>query len=252
MFILILLLLFTKKTNRTKPNGVVEVEVEMETYPAQLPSENTPSSMRITELFRAGTEPTEVSPRYKTLDNVTNLTSSVNNGQITLSWSAIKTPASMDKNKLTEQFKSHYKNYEYALNQRISWNEKNFGKIQYAIYSKDSSGKLTLITKTSNTSVTFPAKSTKINKYVVKTIYSNYSGCNSSGSETKINFSGIDSIISSMVKNASKTVNINSKYEFDDIIVLEDLIEVTDNVNINYEVVNSSDKKVYYSYSSSV
>ena len=235
---------FTKKTNRTKPNGVVEVEVEMETYPAQLPSENTPANMRITELFRAGTEPTEVSPRYKTLDNVTNLTSSINNGQITLSWTAIKTPASMDKNKLTEQFKSHYKNYESAVNQRISWNEKTFGKIQYAVYSKDSSGKLTLITKTSNNSVTFPAKSTTINKFVVKTTYSNYSGCNSSGTETKVNFSGIDSIISSMVKNTSKTINVNSKYEFDDVVVLEDLIEVTDNVSINYEVFNSSDKKV--------
>lgn len=235
---------FTKNSNRTKPSGVVSVEVELETYPAQLPSENTPSNMRITELFRAGTEPTEVSTRYKSLDNVTNLTSSASGNKVTLSWSAIKTPDAINKAKLTEYFKGLYKNYESALNQRIASNDNSLGNVMYKVYSKDNSGKLTLIKSTSETSITFTVKSTKSNKYVVKTTYSKYDGCISSGVETTVNFNGIDSIIYSEVKKDSVTVHLNTPYTFNDVTVYENLIDVTNNANISYEVLDSTNSQV--------
>lgn len=235
---------FTKNSARPKPNGVVAVEVELETYPAKLPSANTPSNMRITELFRAGTEPTEVSTRYASLDNVTNLTSSVKGNKVTLSWSAIKTPDALNKNKISEYVKGLYKDYESALNQRINSNKNSLGEVQYKIYSKNSSGKLTLVAKTTETNATFSVKSTAITSYVVKTTYSKYDGCISSGTETKVNFDGIDSIIYSETKKDSITIDLNSNYIFNDIIVYENLIDITDKANISYEVLDSSNTKV--------
>ena len=52
----------------TKPSGVVSVTVEKESYPAALPSEFTPDDMKVTELFKSGTEPTDVSTRYSKLN----------------------------------------------------------------------------------------------------------------------------------------------------------------------------------------
>ena len=42
------------KTGWKRPTSVVAIEVEKETYPAQLPSQYTPADMRITELFVRG------------------------------------------------------------------------------------------------------------------------------------------------------------------------------------------------------
>ena len=235
---------FTKHSNLPPAGGVVAVEVELETYPAQLPSENTPASMRITELFRAGTEPTEVSTRYKSLDNVTNLTSSVKGNKVTLSWNAIKTPDALNRSKLETYFKSLYRNYENALNQRIASNEATFGTVQYKIYSKDSSGKLTLLEKTSDTKATVSVKSTKITTFVVKTTYSKYDGCISSGAETKISFDGMDSIVYSEIKKDNITANIDDVYNFNDVIVYDNLIDVTDKASITYEVLDENNKKI--------
>ncbi|MBM7569861.1 transglycosylase domain-containing protein [Aquibacillus albus] len=57
-----------------KPNSVVEVSVEKGTIPAKLPSEHTPHSEIITELFVRGTEPTERSQKYHQLNPVQELT----------------------------------------------------------------------------------------------------------------------------------------------------------------------------------
>ncbi|WP_035512368.1 PBP1A family penicillin-binding protein [Halalkalibacillus halophilus] len=57
----------------TRPDSVVEVEVEDGTNPAQLPSEYTPSDQRVTELFVRGTEPTEESEEFDVIDPATSL-----------------------------------------------------------------------------------------------------------------------------------------------------------------------------------
>lgn len=48
----------------TKPSSVSEVSVEDGSDPAQLPGPNTPESEIVTELFVAGTEPSEISTTY--------------------------------------------------------------------------------------------------------------------------------------------------------------------------------------------
>lgn len=68
------------------PSSVVAVTVEKETWPAKLPSEYTPDDMKLTEYFKKGTQPTEVSERYAKLPDVTNLKSSKTTGGYKLTW----------------------------------------------------------------------------------------------------------------------------------------------------------------------
>ncbi|MGP4041305.1 transglycosylase domain-containing protein [Gracilibacillus sp. D59] len=59
-----------------KPDSVVEVKVEKGSNPAKRPSEYTPDSEIVTELFVKGTEPDAVSKKYDKLEKVTDLTAS--------------------------------------------------------------------------------------------------------------------------------------------------------------------------------
>lgn len=56
-----------------KPDSVVEVAVEEGTSPAKLPSEYTPESQIVTELFVKGNTPTKTSEKFDELDPVTGL-----------------------------------------------------------------------------------------------------------------------------------------------------------------------------------
>ncbi|WP_047980068.1 penicillin-binding protein 1A [Ornithinibacillus contaminans] len=57
----------------TKPDSVVKVAVEKGSNPATLPSDYTPESEVVTELFVKGTEPTKTSEKYDKLDAVKDL-----------------------------------------------------------------------------------------------------------------------------------------------------------------------------------
>ncbi|SDQ55233.1 PBP1A family penicillin-binding protein [Virgibacillus salinus] len=57
----------------TKPDSVVEVAVEEGSRPAKLPSDFTPDSEIVTELFVKGNEPTKTSEKYDQLDPVEGL-----------------------------------------------------------------------------------------------------------------------------------------------------------------------------------
>ncbi|SOC37618.1 PBP1A family penicillin-binding protein [Ureibacillus acetophenoni] len=74
----------------SKPSTVVEATIEVGTDPLKLASEHTPDNMRVTELFVKGTEPTEVSDKYKALelDAPSNLQAIVNEagGLVDLMW----------------------------------------------------------------------------------------------------------------------------------------------------------------------
>lgn len=56
-----------------KPDSVVEVTVEKGSNPPALPSEYTPDSDKITELFVKGTEPKQTSEKFDQLDSVSGL-----------------------------------------------------------------------------------------------------------------------------------------------------------------------------------
>ena len=137
----------------TMPSSVIASKVEMYTYPAKLPSENTPSDLIKTEYFKKGTQPTEVSERFATINDVKNVKTAIVNNTITLSWD-YETP-----NVLTDEYLRTYfsqsvfgKQTDKYINERKSYNENSLGPIIFAIYKIESNGSETLVgTTTENT-----------------------------------------------------------------------------------------------------
>ncbi|QTM99624.1 PBP1A family penicillin-binding protein [Sediminibacillus dalangtanensis] len=72
----------------TKPDSVVEVQVEKGSNPAKLPSEYTPQSNIVTELFVKGNEPSKTSQKFDRIDAVSGLKASFNeeSQSIDISW----------------------------------------------------------------------------------------------------------------------------------------------------------------------
>ena len=79
-------------TDFEMPSSVVRVPVEVGTNPPMLPSSKTPSDRIVYELFKKGTEPTEVSNAYSKLDAPRNLSVNYKNNKVTLSWSGVDDP----------------------------------------------------------------------------------------------------------------------------------------------------------------
>ena len=76
----------------SRPKSVVSVSVEKGSDPAKLPSSSTPSDKIVTELFKKGTEPTEVSTKYLSVDAPSNLKVVDNGSYVTLTWNGISDP----------------------------------------------------------------------------------------------------------------------------------------------------------------
>ena len=171
-------------TNKTfkKPNGVVEVEVEKYTVPLQLPSENTPQDMRIIELFKEGTEPTEVSTRYATLEKPTNGKFKLNGSTVTLSWTGINTPEAINSNYLQEHFNDNYGKFASKYyEKRVSDNNNMFGNQGYQVYLKDTSGTLSSLGWIENTSYTQTLEAGKTYNFVIKSAYQLFKNNESDG-----------------------------------------------------------------------
>ncbi len=157
-----------KNSTWKKPDGVVQVTIEIGSIPTQLANAYTPANLKSVEYFRKGTEPTETSNRYSQLPNVTNLSYTAVTNVVTLSWSAINPP------EVTEAQAAMY------------------GNLEYDIYKKGSDGNLTKIASTTSTSYTTKVDSPSTT-FVVRAAYSSYKTNASSGVEVTVK---IDSIIS--------------------------------------------------------
>lgn len=166
---------FTNKKSFTKPSGVVSVTVESGCPEASLPSEFTPDSLKQTELFIKGTEPTTVSTRFAKLSDVSNLNVTTNSNTITLTWDAVTTPEINTESYLTKYFSKVFSNTSYLnkhVQERLAYNKSNIGNIGYNVYIKNSDGSLKLLdyisTNKYETTVTESGEYT----FVIKTAYS--------------------------------------------------------------------------------
>ncbi len=185
-----------KNSRWTQPSGVVTVEVEKETNPVQLASANTPDSLRSTEYFKKGTEPTEVSSRFASLDDVSNLTYSTVGNQILLSWSPIDTPDAIDTGYLQSYFETNYSNWaEKYLNQRLEYNRTNIGSVVYEVFIKQSDGSLYSYGTTSSNSFSTSIVNGDTATFVVKSTYTIYKACASNGKEITVRVSSPSSSI---------------------------------------------------------
>ena len=202
---------FNKDAKFEKPDGVVEVTVERNTGYSMLPSENTPSDMKTTELFKEDSKPTEVSARFNTLSNVTDLKATVNGNRATLTWKAIATPDALNKSywsPLIEKAFALSKDQNTYLSYVMSYNSRRLGNVVYNVYNKTSSG-LTLLTTVSGTSATVRLPNTSSPTLVVKASYSNFSGAESSGVETKIDYEGVSASDVTATLNGNATVELS-------------------------------------------
>lgn len=120
-----------------KPKSIVPVTVELNTIPAQLPSEFTPTNMKRVEYFSKGTEPTTVSPRYMRLENPKNLNASITGSKINLSWTPINTPLYYTEEYMENHFNNYYgKDAEKYLEEHKAKIASEMGVIGYDIYYK--------------------------------------------------------------------------------------------------------------------
>lgn len=207
---------FKSGSSWTKPEGVVEVEVEMESWPAKLPSQFTPSDMKVTELFKKGTEPVDVSDRYSKLSNVTNLTSSLKSNILTLSWTSITSPNAISNDYLNTYFASLYSDQEYrnnAISSRKSYNTNNIGTVVYKVYSKDANGNLTFVKETADNKIDITIDSSSSSTYVVRTSYTIFTSNLSDGVETNVSLTGVETVLSAKLKDTQAvSISIGSTY----------------------------------------
>ena len=168
------------------PKNVVNVNIEEGTFPPQLCSPFTPNNdaedLCLSEWFVKGTEPTDVSNRYNTLDNPTNGSYTYNDNTITLNWNEIKTPDPIDPTYLDKYFKTYYGDYfDKYYNERISYNNKKIGTLGYRIYLVSSDGVETEIGYTSSNTYSYNITTNGDYTFKIKSSYSIFKDNMSSG-----------------------------------------------------------------------
>lgn len=203
--------LYNPESKFTKPSGITTVTIESQLLPPKKASANTPSNMKISAMFKAGTEPSETSTRFTQLQDPTNVQSSNNNGTITITWNGIGTPDTINQSKIKADFQKAYSsfatNYPNSYNKFLnrylgiynSYNANNIGDIGYQVYLKQGNG-LRDLGWTRNNSFTYRTASSGTYEFVIKSSYSIYKGCQSNGVSTKQTVRGASSVPPAVVE----------------------------------------------------
>lgn len=243
----------------TVPSSIVKVTVEKETDPLMLPSANTPDDMKVTEYFKKGTEPTEVSPRYNTLPDATGLNAKTTDTEVELTWNAASKPDYLTD----EYFKNYYKNlYGNQIDNQLNIRKQSLGEWGYEVLVKDNStgatNSLGFTTKT-----TF--KTTRQDKnvtYIVKTSWSVLKITQSSGAQIEVkaplkeennkpNKPTEDLITITVLGNSNESLNLvstNVTYTDPGIKVMNNGIDVTSESTISVSCSNGEKDKSIYTF----
>lgn len=180
-----------KNSRWTQPAGVISVDVELGTIPTALASEFTPDNLRSTEVFKKGTEPTEVSTRFTRLNDVTNLTYTTVGNQVHLTWTPIETPDAIDDEYLKNYFENGYERWaEKYYNQRLEYNATNIGNLVYEVFVRNADGSLYSLGTSSTNSFTTSITNSNTASFVVKSTYTIYKANASAGKEITVKLNG--------------------------------------------------------------
>ena len=137
--------IYKQNSKFKKPSNVVSAKYEAETIPAELPSDYTPSEFVSSELFKKGTEPSNVSERFSQLKNPTNGDYSITNNQINLSWNPIATPNAINDTYLQTYFNENYGQFaSIYLQKRREYNANYIGTLGYQISLSTANGEVNL------------------------------------------------------------------------------------------------------------
>lgn len=240
------------------PDTVIQSKVEFGTWPAALPSENTPKELIRTEYFIKGTQPTEVSDRFKKFNDVKNLkVKEVSDNTVELTWD-FKTPEAFSESYLKKYFSQS--TFGNGTDNFIKERLETFGGIGFGIYTKDKNGKLEEVDFTTDTEYRYTNKTNKDVQLVVKVQYKDYEANASDGVVTKETIKGKNSTENNNSEDNSDENNTNTftiivpsasssnigKYT-DDLVVKANNRDVTSNANIIYSIesknINTNNKK---------
>ena len=205
----------------TPPSSVVAVTVEKDTWPAKLPSEYTPNDMKVTEYFKKGTQPTEVSNRYQKFEKITNLKEQKTNEGYKLTWNW-KTPDILDSAYLSKYFSNSVYGNQSAefLKARIDYNENVLGGNGFGIYEKTKDGKLELIDFTKENEYLYIPNSDENITLVIKAEYKDFKDNASDSTEIKIENDGsfTKKELTLVLKNSSIEIKKGQTYTDEGII----------------------------------
>ncbi|MBQ8659754.1 MAG: penicillin-binding protein [Bacilli bacterium] len=173
--------IYKQNSKFKKPSSIVSAKYEAETIPAELPSDYTPSDLISTELFKKGTEPSNVSERFSQLKNPTNGDYDITNGQINLSWKAIATPDAINDSYLQSYFNENYGQFaSIYLEKRREYNNAHIGTVGYQVYLSTANGEQYL-GYTNNPYYIYNTTSPGTYTFIIKSAYSIFKNNMSSG-----------------------------------------------------------------------
>ena len=209
--------IYEKNAKFKHPGGISSAKVELETIPAQSPSDFTPSKLQGTFLFIGNTGPSETSQRFAKLTDPQDLSYNINNKSLTLSWTSPGTPSAIDTDYLTNWFKSNWKiQTDKYLKKRISYNKKNIGEFGFAIYLTQGTSS-TYVGWTKDTSYTID-----MNNYsglydgaIIKSMYSIFKSNASSGRKVVFTIGEADITANDVtinVSNQNVTLSVGGTY----------------------------------------
>ncbi len=167
--------LYSKNQTFDKPSGVSSVEIEKETIPLQLPSPYTPESMISTELFKSGTEPTDISWRYAELANITEANGIYDGTNINLTWTPIAAPSAIDQSFLVNYYNEYFGDYASKYyEQRVSYNSSIIGTLTYDIYL-NTNGTVTYLGSTASPTFTYTVPTAgETYNFIIKSAYTKF------------------------------------------------------------------------------
>lgn len=225
------------------PSSVVAVTIEKDTWPAKLPSEYTPDDMKVTEYFKKGTQPTEVSERYAKLPSVTNLKREKTSSGYNLTWN-FKKPEVLDDAYLSKYFSNSVFGKQSAnyLKARIDYNNNTLGGIGFGIYVKTSTGLLERIAFVTDNEYTYVPTSAGETEIVVKAEYKLFKSNASDGTDIVVKSDGTNFKSLSVTLNGDSKDNVTrGKYKEEGITVKYNNKDITNNSNteITYEIIGN-------------
>ena len=208
--------IFKKNSKFKNPGGFVTAEVELETIPAQKPSAYTPSNLRGKFLFIAGTEPNEVSVRFEKLKDPSDLTYTLNNKELTVSWTSPGIPDAINNEYLTNYFKEGYTIWaDDYLKKRINYNNSKIGKFGFDVYlTSGTSSKYLGFTENTNYTIDLTKYTGIYDGIIVKSAYSIFKSNASSGIKLlyTINPEIIEENYSVSFGPLSQSLNVSQSY----------------------------------------
>ena len=214
------------------PGSVVKATIEKETAPSLLPSANTPGDMRVTEYFRRGTQPSQVSPRYSVLPDASGINAKEVGNQIEITWNAVAKPAHLSDDAIRKSLSELYgKHTEEALAARKAAD----GEFGYEVIARDNvTGSEKSLGFTTGTA-TKTSKPTNNTTYIVRTCMSNMRATQSGGISIEVKGAPKEEHLTTELKPESGTkITVGSTYNDPGVTVYSNGVDVTKDAKITY------------------